>query len=308
MELSKIVDEIVKKKLNNQPVSWVDYGEKYNIHPERLRAKVRRKLKKHNKFVSTDAKILVFDIETAPLITYIWNRWQKFIPDTQLIEDWFVISWAAKWLFEDEILSKIVTPEEAQERDDREVVQALWKLLDEADIVIAHNGIKFDVKHMNGRFLKYGMDLPSPYQVIDTFRHSVKNMKLPSHGLDYIAKYLGLEAKKSTNFQLWVDCMKGDSTALHKMDDYCRNDVKVLEDVYLKMRSMIQPHPNLGVYIESDTKVCPSCGCADLKQQGTYATTVNLYDTYRCKNCGSLTRSRRSKLHKREHVTSSVPR
>jgi DNA polymerase III epsilon subunit-like protein len=182
--------------------------------------------------------------------------------------------------------------------------------MNEADIIIAHNGIKFDVKVMNGRFFKYGLDLPAPYQVIDTFQHAVKRFKLPSSGLNYIAKYLNLPQKKPTDFKLWVSCMKGDKEALTRMDEYCRQDVLVLEDVYLAMRKYIQPHPAVGFNIGSDISSCPTCGSEDLKKEGTYKTTVNEYDTYRCKCCGSISRSRKSNISKedKQHILVSVPR
>lgn len=307
MTFKQAIQKAFKQKMKGLPVSWVELADKAGVHPEKLRGKVRRKLKKHSKTIENKPKILVFDIETSPLISYLWNRWQKFIPDEQVIEDWFVISWAGKWLFEEEVFSMVVTPQEARNRDDKRLVKGLWDKLNEADIVIAHNGLNFDIKVMNGRFLKYDLNLPMPYQVIDTFKHSTKRMRLPSHGLNYIAKYLGVGNKIKTDFQLWVDSMKGDEVALQQMDEYCKMDVKVLEDVYLKMRPLIQPHPNLGLFIESDTQTCPSCGSNDLELQGTYATTVNLYDAYRCKCCGSITRSRRAHPRK-EHITSSVPR
>lgn len=308
MTISKAVKQAFQKKLKGEPVSWVRLGNEAGVHPERIRGKTRRLLKKHRNLTKSDVKVLVFDIETSPLVSYLWNRWQKFIPDQQVIEDWFVISWAAKWLFEEEVMSDVVTPEEALNRDDYRVTRSLWKLMDEADVLIAHNGLKFDIKMINGRFFKHDLDLPSPYQVIDTFRHATKRFRLPSSGLNFIAKMLGLGKKDDTDFQLWVDCMKGDTEALKKMDKYCKQDTKLLEDVYLKMRPYIQPHPNLGIYIESDVQVCPACGSDELESNGTYATTVNLYESYRCKCCGSQTRSRKSKLESREHITSSIPR
>lgn len=305
MSIKEAVRYALEQKLKGNNVSWVELGKKAGVHPERIRGKTRRELKKIRR---PGAKVLVFDIETSPLVSYLWNRWQKFIPDEQIIEDWYVISWAAKWLFEDEVMSAIVTPQEAVARDDQRVIKALWDLMNEADVLIAHNGIKFDVKIMNGRFFKHGLDLPTPYQVIDTFQHAVRRFRLPSSGLNYIAKYLGLPQKKPTDFKLWIDCMKGDEKSLQRMDEYCCQDVRVLEDVYLAMRKYIQPHPNFGLYIESDVEVCPVCGSDELEKVGTYATTVNLYDTYRCKCCGSLTRSRQSTLKSRQHITSSIPR
>lgn len=256
------------------------------------------------------AKILLFDIETAPLITYLWNRYQKYVGDEMLIEDWYVICWSAKWLFDDKIISACVTTEESRNRDDKRIIKKLWKLLDEADIVIAHNGDKYDIKKVNGRFAKYGLNLPMPYRSIDTFKAARKRLSLPSLSLDYIAKYFGVSEKADTDFQLWVDSMAGNPDALKKMQEYCDQDVRVLEDVYLQLRPFIQPHPNLGLYIESDAKVCPSCGSKNLKKEGEYATTVNLYDAFRCGDCGSITRSRHAqqKGEERKHITSSTPR
>lgn len=254
------------------------------------------------------AKVLLFDIETSPMITYNWNRKPSWLPEGMIMEDWFVINWAAKWLFDDEILTSVVTPKEARNRDDKRVVKELWDLLNEADVVIAHYGDMFDIKMMNGRFFKYGMNLPMPYKSIDTKKAAGKRMRLPALNLNYIARYMGLDEKHSTNFDLWVGCMEGNQEKLDEMDKYCQQDVKVLEDVYLKLRPFIQPHPNLGMYIETDSKTCPACGSTDLEKEGEYATTVNIYDAYRCQDCGSITRSRKSKMDNRDHITSSVPR
>lgn len=248
-------------------------------------------------------KVLLFDIETSPMIAYLWNNVQKYVPEGQILKDWYVINWAAKWLFDDEIITGVVTSEESKQRDDRRIVQKLWNLLDEADIVIAHYGDRFDIKMMNGRFLKYGMNLPMPYRSIDTKKAAGKRMRLPSLSLNYIARYLGLEQKHPTNFSLWVKCMEGNKDALDKMDKYCQQDVKILEDVYLYLRPFITSHPNLGLYIETNTQSCPSCGSTDLKKEGHYATNVNLYDAFRCGGCGSITRSRRSSVTQEDKKT-----
>lgn len=254
------------------------------------------------------AKVLLFDIETSPMIAYNWNRKPNYLPEGMILEDWFVINWAAKWLFDDEMITSVVTPEEARNRDDKRVVKNLWKLLNEADVVIAHYGDMFDIKMMNGRFFKHNLNLPMPYRSIDTKKAASKRMRLPAFNLNYIARYMGLDQKHSTDFDLWVQCMAGNQEKLNEMDEYCQQDVRVLEDVYLKLRPFIQPHPNLGMYIETDTKTCPACGSEDLEIEGKYATTVNIYDAYRCQDCGSITRSRKSKIKNRDHVTSSVPR
>jgi len=288
------------------------------IYPEITRDKDRsvrnaiQRWRENNEFEikQEPAKVLLFDIETAPMITYAWNRKPSYINDNHIIEGYYVINWAAKWLFDEEMMSGVVTPEESKNRDDERIVRKLWELLNEADIVIAHYGDKFDVKMMNGRFLKHGMNPTMPYKTIDTKKAASHAMRLEANNLDYIAKELGLGQKHDTNFQLWKDCMAGDEEALERMDEYCQQDVRILEDVYIKLRPFVRSHPNLGLFINKGYKTCPACGSTDLKKEGRYQTTVNIYDAYRCQDCGSITRNRKHALSKehKQNITSSTPR
>ena len=99
----------------------------------------------------------------------------------------------------------------------------------------------------------------------------------------------------------------GDEEAIEKMCEYNDGDVKLNEDVYLEMREFIQPHPNLGLFINDDKHRCPSCGSDQLKPTGSYYTTMNIYDEYKCSSCGSNCRSK--KANKRgKGIMSSLPR
>ena len=49
-------------------------------------------------------KILLFDIETAPMQVFSWTLFKPRLSHDNIIKDWFVISWSAKWLFEAEIM------------------------------------------------------------------------------------------------------------------------------------------------------------------------------------------------------------
>ena len=83
------------------------------------------------------------------------------------------MSWSAKWLYDDKILSDVLTPKEAKERNDKRIIKSVWKLLNEADIVIAHNGDKFDLKKLKARFLSNGFVPPMPYKTVDTLKDIV---------------------------------------------------------------------------------------------------------------------------------------
>jgi hypothetical protein len=220
-----------------------------------------------------------------------------------------MLTWSAKWLFEDKIMSARLKPSEAKEQDDERITKKIWKLLNEADVVIAHNAKKFDIKRLNTRFLAHGLGEPMPYKVIDTLTHARKKFNISSNKLDYIGTFLGVGNKVDTGgFELWRRCMQGEKAALKEMEVYNIQDVKLLEDVYLKLRPYISPHPNLGLYIEDNIQSCPSCGSEALKWSGQYATNVNLYLAFRCNDCQSVGRSRKGYLSAkdRSNLTTSV--
>lgn len=256
------------------------------------------------------AKILVFDIETSPLVAYLWSKWQNGVNDMDIIQDWSVLCFSAKWLFENKRYSFKMTKKELETKDDSRIAKELWKLLDEADIVIAHNGKKFDIKKANSLFIKHKLLLPSSYQVIDTLLHARSKFGETSNTLNFLAEKLGLGSKLETPKGMWHRVMEGNYKMLEKMSEYCDKDVDLLEEVYLEFRPYIQPHPNIGLFVSENVQSCTCCGSTKVKNTGkSYATTVNTYDLFRCDDCGSLMRSRQSNmpLSKRKSVLSSVP-
>jgi len=243
-----------------------------------------------------NCKVLVFDIETYPFLAYSFNKWKTNINDDFIVHDWGMLCWSAKWLFSDEIMSDRMTEEELNNLDDSRISRSIWELINEAEVLIAHNGVKFDIKKVNTRFLEHGIGRPSPYQVIDTLIHVRKRFSITSNRLDYIAKnFFGIEGKLKTEQGLWRRCMDKDYEALEFMDEYCQQDVKVLEDVYLLMRAWISPHPNLALLSITDSEGCPVC-LSDKREytNTTYNTYVNRYEAHRCLNCGHIYRSRTS--------------
>lgn len=254
-------------------------------------------------------KILVLDIETAPLKSYVWGIWNVNLGHSlgMLESDWFMLTWSAKWFMEDKVYSDRLTVDEVYEEDDRRICKNLWSLLEEADVVVAHNGLKFDMKRINTRFLKNGITPPMPYQVIDTLIHARRRFNITSNKLNYIGKFLGLGEKLDTGgFELWRRCMEGDATALTEMETYNIQDVRLLEDVYLALLPYIKPHPNVSLFIAEDVHACPSCGSQDLKWEGMYSTYANRYQAFRCGGCGSIGRSRTAEP-KGKNITIATP-
>ena len=243
-------------------------------------------------------KILLLDIETAPMNVYVWKMWKQNVYDSQVERDWFCLSWSAKWLFDENIYSDRLTTEEAVKCDDERIMGSIWDLLDEAQIVIGHNVEDFDLSKLNMRFLFHGMKPPMPYQTIDTLKILRKYFGFSSNKLDYVSKALGLAGKiDDGGFDTWVGCMKGDEESLVKMEEYNKGDVLLLEEVYVKLRPWIKSHPNVGLYIDATEPICPNCGSTHLEWGGSYYTQVGRYMTFRCE-CGAIGRHRSSDLSK----------
>lgn len=247
----------------------------------------------------TGANVLILDIETAPIRAYVWGIWQQNVALNQIESDWFCLTWAAKWLFEDKVYSAKLQPREVLEQNDSRIIKGIWELVNKADIVIAHNGEKFDIPKLNTRFIINNLEPPLPYLTIDTLKHIRRKFGFTSNKLDYVNKILNLHRKSDTGgFELWERCMQGDKKALAEMEGYNINDVRILEETYLAIRGWITPHPNIGLHILDEKQSrCPNCGSDELQEQGKkYYTSANVYEMYRCKNCGATNRKRLSSL------------
>lgn len=240
-------------------------------------------------------KVLIFDTENAPNLASVWRVWKENIQPAQLLSDWYMLSWSAKWMGDSKMMGDVVTPKEARAEDDARLMRGLHNLMNEADIVIAHNAIKFDVPIVQTRFLLNGMNPPSPYKVIDTLRVARNEFRFAHNKLDFLADRLGIPHKKlETEHQLWLDCRSGKQEALDYMLKYNKMDVTVLEEIYYKIRPYIKSHPNFNLYLNKDG-ACASCGSENLVKNGAYFTSVNKYDSYQCKDCGSFTRVTKNK-------------
>ncbi len=260
------------------------------------------------------AKILLFDIETAPLEAFVYQKsvWKANITSDQIQSEWYMLTWSAKWLFEERVMSDALTAEEALAEDDKRITKSLWKLLDEADIVVAHNGDNFDVPNLNTRFLLNDIPPPRLYQQIDTLKVAKKQFGFTHNNLDGLAKLFGFAPKEEVHFDLWVACRKGDGEALARMEEYNRRDVTLLEEVYLKLRPWIKGHPNLNLLIDDEEPRCPVCLSEDIhvEEGNYYMTSVSKFPVARCKSCGNSGRIRQSIVpkEKRQRMYVSIAR
>ena len=172
------------------------------------------------------------------------------------------------------------------EIDDSKIVKDIHKLLDETQIVIAHNGDSFDVKKINSRFLVHKLPPPSPYKTIDTLKIAHSTFGFDQNTLKFLSNTLGVGDKmEAGGYPLWKGCMYGDKKAWAKMKKYSRQDVLSLEGVYKKFRPWAKSHPILGMY--GDIEACPKCGVAALQNRGFAVNKTTKYQRVQCTSCGA---------------------
>ena len=252
-------------------------------------------------------RILYFDIESAPNLAYVWGQYDQNVIAHE--HEWTMLCFSYQW--EGDRSVKVVSNyhDFGTTTDDSGTVAALWKLFDEADIVIAHNGDKFDIRKANARFVQQGLGAPSPFRSIDTLKVARRHFAFNSNKLDDLGQHLGLGEKvKHPGWRMWEGCLAGDKKWWDLMRRYAKQDIVLLRDVYRVLRPFMSNHPNLANY--SEEAFCPSCGAGEehAKRGGTYHTQTGKYQCLRCDNCGTSFRALRQDSDGFRPTTTAVTR
>lgn len=248
-------------------------------------------------------KILTLDIETAPLYGAVWQLWQQNVGLNQIKDEWFLLSYSAKWLHEpaSEVMYEDLEGT-VHTQDDSALLKSLWDLLNECDIVLTQNGKKFDVKKINARFILNGFQPPSSYKHIDTLQIAKSNFGFTSNKLEWMTDKLCTKYKKLTHgkfagFELWKQCLLDNPEAWKEMRDYNINDVLSLEELYSKLAPWDHKHPNFNLYSDSEKEIC-RCGSDNIVEYGYHYTGLSKFQRYRCNDCGAETRDRKNLFDK----------
>lgn len=259
--------------------SWRKIAETLDVSKSTVSDYLRKEFKSVAAPKQKGPRVLIYDIETAPLLGYCWSLWDNNIGLNQIHSDWHVLSWAAKFLGEDDIYYQDQRDAKNVE-DDKEILQGIWKLLDECDFVITQNGKKFDQKKLNARFVIHGMKPPSAYRHIDVLQIAKSQFGFTSNKLQYMTDTLCTKYKKSghakfSGFELWSECLKGNLEAFCEMEDYNILDILSLEELYLIISPWDAKLPNFDVY---DDELSNN---EEWVKEGFVYSNLGKYDRYR---------------------------
>jgi hypothetical protein len=244
-------------------------------------------------------KLLFADTETSPSITYAWSYWNTSITADKIIKPSELIAWSALW-YDPEDNAEVMF--HSIHHDGKEqMIQEIWQLLDEADILCCFN-TRFDAAKLNHAFLLAGLPPPSPYKKTCLMQVCKKVFSFSHNSLRNVLSVLGLDEQKMENegFALWVKCLEGDEQAWADMRAYSIQDTAVLRGLYLKLLPWIPNLPNFAAYEGKDDH-CPACGSPALMKEGFAHTSTSRYQRFRCSSCGKW--SKGNKQLARTNVT-----
>lgn len=247
----------------------------------------------------TKPKILFYDIETSSILANVWGLWDQNVALNQIERDWHVLSFCAKWSHE----KKVIYADQRDAKkieDESKILKQLWKLLDEADIVVTQNGQAFDEKKLNARFLHHGFGPPSKSKHIDTLKLAKKYFAFTSNKLEYMTdkfciKHKKLKHKKYPGFELWAQCMKGNVKAWNEMKIYNVADVLSLEELYNKL--IIWDNPTTFTAYNEGVFLC-TCGETKLVKNGFSYMSTGKFPRFKCSGCGKEVRGKKEKAVK----------
>lgn len=134
--------------------------------------------------------------------------------------------------------------------DDRELVEAILRDLEKADIIFAYNGTGFDFPFLRTRALIHGLPPVEPRKIVDPVMIARRVFRFRSNRLDAVARAMECPFQKTEVDQgLWARAMlDGDSAAMDQIVEHCEIDVKVLAWVARRIAPYVRQIDQLGSF------------------------------------------------------------
>lgn len=290
----------------NTDMSWrqiaVEVGKPKSTVSDFLR------MRKEQDWEVSGPKLLTYDIETSPIIAYIWSLYQNGVGLDNVVQDWNILSYAAKWYNEDDVIYDEVDWKSGRMHDDAHLTEGLWKLFDEADFLIGQNSRKFDTKKVQARMILNGIDRPpSTFRQIDILDIAKEKFAFTSRKLAYMTDKLCRTYKKKAHeefpgMSLWVQCLEGNPRAWEVMQEYNKYDILSTEEVFTIFIPWYNKLPNFDLYHDQafDNK--------DWIEDGYHYTNLGKYQKYRNVLTGQQRRGRINLLsdEKRKSILANI--
>jgi len=224
-------------------------------------------------------KVLFVDLETAPCLSWVWGMYEQNVIDVK--KSWYILAFAYKWQGEKKIHTKAITDfKQADPEDDYGLCKKLHSLISQADLVVAHNGKRFDRRKSHARFIKHNLPPCTHIKWYDTLQLARAEFGFLSNKLNDLGAYLNIGRKlPHTGFDLWKRCMRRERKAIKKMKAYNARDVWLLEKVFDRLKPWAKRLPDAAEH------ECNSCLSTHLNRRGPVRKSKTRFQ-FVCRECG----------------------
>jgi DNA polymerase elongation subunit (family B) len=182
-----------------------------------------------------------------------------------------------------------------KKRDDSNVIKAITKVIEQADIVVGHNIKKFDLRWIAGRALLLGMKPTRSKFVkhIDTLKLAKESFYLNSYKMDYLCKKLGIRGKAKTSFSDWMSILEVDKNpnlakarAEHLLK-YGKNDIPMNKQLLLKLLPHVKLTKKIEMMLYGTAVNCIECQSFKVHfNEHRVMKSGKEIDRFRCSDCG----------------------
>lgn len=248
----------LRNHLNNKGFSTTINKCKQSLKEVRLEFKSLEQKKEND-----TAKILIYDIETSYNIVKSWRVGYKLnIQPGDILHERAIICISYRWKGEEQVYNLSWDKNQC----DKFMLEQFIEVLNEADLIVAHNGDRFDLKWIKTRALYHKLPMLPTYKQFDTLKVAKSKFLFNSNRLDYIAKFLGAKGKIKTEMKLWDDIILHKCPiAMNTMLEYCDEDVRQLEEVYDLLAGWDNPRLHVGVMQGKTKQTSPITGNVNIE-------------------------------------------
>jgi len=237
--------------------------------------------------VHNDLRILLLDMEISYAVYYAFpSKREQYLSPKNIKHPQFCICAAWKWHNEVSIYSIKITDDhrtfKKDFRNDFIIAKKLHEVMSEADIIVAHNGDAFDIKHANTLFIKHGLGPIPEKKSIDTLKVARRYFNFAGNDLDTLSKRFGGDGK--IDKPDWILLTDGDEEEIYKATTYCISDVNELERVFVNIRPYIRNMPHMKKI--GDITECHACRSKLFHRKGTAFDGIKQYIRIKCNDCG----------------------
>lgn len=237
-------------------------------------------------------KILALDVEMSYNISYHYDQWGVNIPWSRIKQRQFMICAAWQWVGEKKrhAVSILDDPKrfKSDHTDDYHVVKTLWDLMNQADAVLAYNGIGFDFKEILTAAAKHDLGPLHNFVPLDPFRIAKAKFRFKGgNSLANLCDFFGLPQKSKVEEKDWIGATEGNVQSIKKIVKYNLDDLPPLLGIWEKIKPYVPSKLNMNLFVDPITQpeVCAHCGGAELEQHRVrhFKITGARYQ-YKCKD------------------------